>query len=321
MQLDVVDYQDIQAGKAGALQQLTQALLKQGIVGIRSVPDYAEKAARFIDGARQLARLPAEILKQYAPDRDSGQTEGYELGAEWFKGPDGQWLIDDKKASWYAYVPDRAINIWPQELDFKSVYLDLGHLIFNVGKLVISALGLNETVGLNQETMTGYGRMLHYHKEGESTNANPNWCGAHFDHSMLTGLLPAWYYQDGQLVDEPQEAGLFIKPVSGGDFEKINAGDRSLLLFQVGEFGQLALHDQIKATKHLVKKARAGIERFTFALFFSPAGDFYTQSRSILTGDARYQAEQDEQGGIYFADWERASYATYRASQLERESQ
>ena len=64
--------------------------------------------------------------------------------------------------------------------------------------------------------------MLHYHKESDLTNENPYWCGAHFDHEVFTGLIPAYYFRDGLDIDEPDEAGLYIVPAGKDHFEKIN---------------------------------------------------------------------------------------------------
>src|SRR4029079_14978530 len=137
------------------------------------------------------------------------------------------------------------------EVDLKTAYLELGELIFTTGKHLLHFIGLDKTFGLRQDDLVGYGRMLHYHKIKETVLLNPNWCGAHFDHGVFTGLMPAYYFREGEEVEEPQEAGLFIMPARGNQFEKIHAADKSILLFQAGEFAQLATHDHIRATKHL----------------------------------------------------------------------
>ena len=89
--------------------------------------------------------------------------------------------------------------------------------------------------------------------------------------------------------------------------------DKSILLFQVGEFGQLLSNDRIKATKHMVKKAPCGIERFTFALFYSAPGEMTIQSKSKLNQDTRYLKNQFSDGSISYRNWEKASLETYRA--------
>lgn len=314
MILDIISYSDLlEPTNTLALLKLESALLHKGIVGIRGVPQFKNKVQAFINAARNFSILNENIKQQYIPNRDEGKTEGYELGAEWFQTQDGRWVIDDKKASFYAFVPDHPRNIWPLEVDLKSPYLALGQLIFKTGKLVLDAMGLNETMGLKHDHLIGYGRMLHYHKENDATNANPNWCGAHFDHGVFTGLVPAYYFQNGKEIDEPQEAGLFIKPHDSHDFEKINVSDKSILLFQVGEFGQLIANDRIKATEHKVKKAHSGIERFAFALFYSADDNVTIHSTSQLTKDTRFMHNQFENGKINYGKWQEASFERYRA--------
>ncbi len=314
MKLEVISYHDLLDSTNTAIcNKVKSALLNTGIIGISDVPEFQEKSLCYINAVRQFIALNDTVKLQYAPDRDVGETEGYEVGAEWFKDQAGEWQIDDKKASFYAYVPDRAENKWPLELDLKTPYIELGELIFQVGKHVLNFIGLDNTVGINHDGLTGYGRMLHYHKIDDTTQINPNWCGAHLDHGVFTGLMPAYYFKDGKEVEEPAEAGLYIMPSNSNQFEKINASDKSILLFQVGEFAQLASHDQIRATKHLVKKAHGNIERFTFALFYSADDEAIINSNSELKNDSRYIENMAKNGEINYGKWQAASFARYRA--------
>ncbi|HSW70564.1 MAG TPA: 2-oxoglutarate and iron-dependent oxygenase domain-containing protein [Gammaproteobacteria bacterium] len=315
MDLDIIPYPQLVSADSSQLHaQLESALLKKGIVGISQVPGFEQKRKNYLDAARRFAALPQHSKNQYAPDRDSGKTEGYELGAEWFQTQDGQWRKDDKKASFYAFVPDRAENIWPKEMDLRTSYLDLGQLIFQTGKALLSIIGLDKRIQLDHDHLIGYGRMLHYYKEADSSSLNNNWCGAHFDHGVFTGLIAPAYFRDGIEIEEPQEAGLYIVPTGEITFTGVKA-DPSILLFQVGEFGQLISNDQIRATQHCVKKAGAGIERFTFALFYIfPAENSYrTISQSKLTHDERYARQKDAEGGLTYQQWADASYERYRA--------
>lgn len=316
MDLNIISYHDLlKSNNPKIIQDIEKALLQKGIIGVRDVPEFEIKSRQFIEAARQFSKLPNTVKQQYAPNRDAGETEGYELGAERFKDQNGVWQIDDKKASFYAHVPDDASNKWPHEIDLRSPYLDLGQLIFKTGKLLLNIMGLNDAIGLKHDLLKGNGRMLHYHKENATHESNPNWCGAHFDHGVFTGLIPAYYFQHEKEIDEPHEAGLFIVPSDGQDFEKIHAADKSILLFQVGEFGQLISNDKIKATKHIVKKAQEEIERFTFALFYSADGNTMIHSHSKLIEDVRYSENQSADGSISYEKWEEASYERYRANQ------
>ena len=314
MELQVIAYDDIlHSSDPIIIDKLRIALFETGIVGIRGVPQFEEKSQAYINAARSFSALDDSIKQQYAPTRQSDENEGYELGAEWFKDQNEKWQIDDKKASYYAFITDCQRNKWPLEVELKTPYLALGELIFNTGKHILNCIGLNEAIGINHARLAGYGRMLHYHKVHETLPSNANWCGAHYDHAVFTGLMPAYYFRDGLAVPEPDEAGLFIMPTNNQAFKKINATDKSILLFQVGEFGQLASHDKIRATKHLVRKAKGNIDRFAFAVFFNADDDEVIYSKSELTKDERYAANKSPDGKISFRKWHKASLARYMA--------
>lgn len=311
MELEIISYNDL--NNPATVNKIKAALFTHGIVGVKDVPNFKATTEAYVKAAREFSALNDEIKEQYAPLRDAGDTEGYELGAEQFQDKNGNWHVDTKKASFYALVPDQAKNKWPREVDLKTHYLALANLIFSTGKSVLSSIGLNETIGIHHDDLTGYGRMLHYHQENDATNDMP-WCGAHLDHSVFTGLAPAYYFREGHGVDEPAESGLYVRPANCDDFIKVNSSDKSVLLFQTGEFGQLATNDNIRATKHVVKKAKENIERFTLAVFFNAKEDVTIQSTSELAQDSRYADNQDADGKISFKKWDEASHARYRAN-------
>jgi isopenicillin N synthase-like dioxygenase len=314
--IDIIPYASLLAPTAhDTAALLTQALREKGIVGVKGVPHFEEKSADYIKAMRTFAALPEAVKQSYAPARERGETEGYELGAEWFKNSRGEWQIDDRKASYYAWVPDHPKNRWPQEVNLRDAYLTLASIIFEAGKQVLNATGLLEAIQVDANNVTGHGRMLHYQKIGDASLENPDWCGAHLDHGVLTALMPAYYFRDGIAISEPEEAGLFIMPTGSDTFEKAHAADKSILLFQIGEFGQLASQDRMSATRHIVKKARGNIERFTCALFLDAPDTCTIQSHSILTQDARYQENCETDGRIQYGKWATASYARYLAKQ------
>jgi isopenicillin N synthase-like dioxygenase len=286
MKLDVISYHDLHDKKVQ--QIIERALLEKGIVGVKDVPDFESKSQAYVTAARKFSALSETIKQQYTPNRDAGITNGYELGAERFQTKTGEWKIDNNKASYYADVPDTSQNTWPLESELKSAFLSLGELIFATAKQVLHSVDLNAKAGLNLNDMQGYGRMLHYHKESDAANNNPDWCGGHFDHGVFTGLMPAYYFRNDISVSEPEEAGLYIMPTNSHEYVKFDAADKSVLLFQVGEFGQLLSDDRIKATQHRVQKARGGIERFAFALFCSAGDATRINSKSVLIKDDRY---------------------------------
>src|SRR3990167_2662939 len=208
MKIKIISYHDLK--HKNIFEKIEHALLQHGVVGVAHVPLFVEKSRSYIDAVRAFAALPDDVKKRYMPNRDQGDTEGNELGAEQFKNQQGVWQVDDKKASYYAYIPDQPRNKWPLEVNLRTPFLELGDLIYHTGQLLLHALGLNESVGLKNELLIGQARMLHYHKENDQTNFNPNWCGAHCDHGLFTGLIPAYYFQHGKEIDEPDEAGLYV---------------------------------------------------------------------------------------------------------------
>lgn len=226
-----------------------------------------------------------------APNREAGDLFlGYEKGKEKFKRPDGKWVVDDLKVSYYAFVPDNPLNKWPIEVELRTSYEELGNLLSNTGEAVMKKIGLiGGGTSISLDTIPRVGRMLCYRKSVEGTSDNPYWCGAHFDHGLFTALMPAVYFEQGSQIEEPLEAGLFVKTHNDGLFKKVVANDPDVMLFQVGEFGQLLTNDAIRATEHRVHKALNGnIERHCLALFFDAAMDTVIHSTSQLANDARY---------------------------------
>ncbi|NGX38171.1 MAG: hypothetical protein K1000chlam2_01343 [Chlamydiae bacterium] len=317
LSLDVISYEDFAADDARALIVLEKALHEKGIVGIRGVPGYVEKVSKFIEASRAFSALPEEIKETYAPNREGGDLFlGYEKGKERFMRPDGTWVIDDLKTSFYVSVPDNSQNIWPVELNLKDPFQALALLMSDTTEAVMEKIGLlgeESGVFLNDEPRMA--RMLYYRKSIEGSSENPLWCGAHFDHGIFTALIPAFYFVDGEVIPEPEEAGLFVKETSDGVFKKVVANDPEVMLFQVGEFGQLVTNDAIRATEHRVEKAMGCVERYTLALFFNAPMDIVIHSNSELTKDARY-------GGIAgdpcsFDQWNKASFDRYLVKEEE----
>lgn len=311
LSLEVISYEDFVQNNIQALNRLNRALHEQGIVGIKAVPGYAEKVNAFIEQARKFTALPEEVKKRYAPNHDKGEMFlGYEAGKERFKRPDGKWVVDDLKTSYYALVPDCAVNKWPIEVDLRTAVQDLGMLMSEMGESVMKKIGLvGPSTTINLDGLPTVSRMLCYRKNLENPPENPFWCGAHFDHGLFTALLPAFYFLNGVAIPEPAEAGLFIRTSLDGPFKKVISDDPEVLLFQVGEFGQLVSNDAIKATEHRVHKAKECVERYTMALFFDAPMDTVIHSSSVLTCDERY-------GGILgapcsYRQWHERSFHRY----------
>lgn len=313
MKLEIIDYKDlIDASKIEAHQKLEHALLTHGIVGVRDVPGFVQATENYLAAARQFGQLPADVKAKYIPDRDSGKVEGYELGAEKFKMKNGEWVTDDKKGSYYAMIPDEGNNLWPTEVDLCTPYMALGKLLLNTSLQVMNVIGLNESVNVTAENTSGHGRMLHYQTVRTEDEMAANWCGAHYDHSLFTGLIPAHYFKDGVAVQEPEDAGLYIVPHHSDQLEKVNVPDKSIMLFQAGEFGQIISNDRIHATQHLVKKSPVGTERFSFALFVNIVHDYVVKTTSELINDPRFKKAVRADGSLTYGDWRIATYDRYR---------
>lgn len=296
LELDVISYEDFVHDSPEALAILEKALYEKGIVGIRGVPEYREKYDGFIQAARVFTALSEEEKERCAPNRDLGETFlGYESGKEKFQLPDGRWVIDNLKVSYYAHNPDGPENKWPTQIDFQKPYTELTSVVSTVGLSIMEKIGM-----IGEGTNIHYGdtkrvvRMLYYKNAAEGHNENPYWCGAHFDHCLLTGILPAVYFKDGIEIAEPEEAGLFIRTHKDQPYRKVIADDYDVMMFQVGEFGQLATNDKIRATEHRVHKAYEGIERYTMATFINAPMDSVIRSYSELTNDERYGAAAGE---------------------------
>lgn len=311
LDLDVISYASFIDEEPQAIKILERALREKGIVGIRGVPGFKEKALQFVQAAREFSSLPEEIKERYAPNRDKGELFlGYEKGKERFKRPDGHWVVDDLKVSYYAFVPDVCPNKWPQEVDLKTPFQSMGLLMDSIAEKVMKTVGLlGSKTGIYLDGVPRVGRMLYYRKSEASTLENPDWCGAHFDHGLFTALLPAFYFVNGEQVSEPVEAGLYVKAATSDSFKKVAADDPDVLLFQVGEFAQLATNDNLLATEHKVVKASGlqSVERYTMALFYSAAADTALQSTSVLSADSRY----GEEPTCSYKRWEEASFNRY----------
>lgn len=310
LDVDVFSYDKLAENDPTTLQGIKKALLDKGIVGLRGVPGYRENAEKFIETAREFANLPDSEKAKYAPNRLAGEQVGFEIGVEKFKRPDGEWIIDDAKASYYAYIPETEQNRWPKEVDLQTSFVNIGKIMFDTGIEVLKSIDLVDArTNVPIDSVKGIGRMLHYRKQSDLTMDNPYWCGAHFDHGLFTALMPAYYFRNETQVAEPEEAGLFVR-LKDDEFKKVVSSDPDVLLFQVGEFGQLAMDDEIIATEHRVHKALGGIERFTLAVFFFPPLDTVIHSKSALTQDSRYGTEES----CLYKRWHEESLKRYLAN-------
>lgn len=303
MSVTILSYDAIQEGASSTIGDLKAALLNQGIVGVRGIPGYQELVRKYIEAARQFSYLPDAAKDSCAPNPND--FLGYELGKEKFS------VVDESKASYYAYVPDIARNKWPKEPDLRTPFQNIGQLMIETGIQVMQKIGL--IGGANAPTTLApehVGRMLCYRERSAIQSQNPHWCDEHKDHSSFTALLPAVYTKHHQPIPEPDEAGLFVKGTYDTIFRKVVSDDPDVMLFQVGEFGQLATNDAIHATAHRVDKPiDPAVERYTMALFFAPPMECEITSTSVLTQDSRYGTGKT----CTYGRWHEESMKRYRA--------
>lgn len=309
LDVTILSYPKIVQKDEETIEKLNKALYDNGIVGIRDIDSYELKAEKFIEKAREFYNLDESIKEKYVP-RYEGIFTGYQGGKEKFPRDNGEFVIDDLKCSYYGFIGGSPFNIWPEEVDVKTAFLQLGEVIREVGHEVMNHVGLSsEKLGVDIIKGLKVGRMLGYKKTSTTEFENPDWCGGHFDHGIITALMPARYYRGNEEISEPEESGLFIKDHNSNQYRKVRGCDKSVLFMQVGEFGQLATNDKIRATKHKVKKAKGNIERYTMAVFFEAPRKATIQSTSILAKDPRYGTRKD--GLCSYQEWGDASYARY----------
>lgn len=306
--LTIISYDDLKNNNSEAVEALKKALFSHGIVGVRRIEGYQQLVENYVKAAKAFARLDAETKARYSPNRDEGFL-GYEIGKEKFKNSDNVEVVDDCKASYYAFVPDHADNKWPTEVDLKTPYQEVGKLMIQVGTEVMQAIGLvGPNAPVDQLGDDHVGRGLYYSKVSDSHKGNPLWCGAHYDHGIFTALLPAVYIDEkGNQIPEPEEAGLFVRAPDAKEFKKVRADDPDVMLFQVGEWGQIASNDKILATEHYVQKAVGHVERITMALFFKTPFEYVIESTSKLAQDGRYGGGRT----CKYLDWHNASLKRY----------
>lgn len=296
--LTVVSYNDLMSGNFPAIQKLKEAAHAHGILGISDIPQYETRVDDFIRDFRKFSAL-SETLKsneKLTPNRDKKEFTGYELGAERFPLPKENpadpdvFVTDSAKHSLYELVPDvPGVNKWPDDCNLgtpvRNSYEAIAELMVQVGMKVMEAIGLIGGDSPVQVASHHVGRGLHYTKNDPR---NPFSCGAHKDHGYFTGLLPGIHYYQDKTIDEPEEAGLYVKKTGATHFQKVDSSDRKILYFQIGETAQLAHNDRVIATEHRVAaidpdSPLADAERFTLAVFFALGMDHVIRSSSVLT--------------------------------------
>ncbi len=291
-QVKIFQYQNLPDSK----DEVTSMLHQKGFIAIQNVIGFKEARDKFFEQQKLFVALPDEVKERCV----SQNFCGWAYGKECFEG-----IQDKSKGSYYANISDPVDkNPWPESLpEFRIAYINLATLIFNTAKEVLSLVGIGKNSELELEQLSATGRMLYYGIPERDDGNNRFWCGEHLDHGLFTGLCPAIYRQGDQIVDEPAEAGLYIKG------RKISVPS-DVLMFQVGETAELLSNGEITATEHYVKKPLNGAyERFAFALFCAPPNSLYLNpsNKSVIE---KYQARLSG-GGMTFEQWNAKAFERY----------
>lgn len=267
---------------------------RTGYIAISGVPGFAAAYQQFLAVARQFTALPPEAQAECTPA--DYFAKGWSRGVEVF-----DKKTDTYKGSYYAWIPDRPTNIWPTRVpEFGPAYQAVARIIMSVGQEILPLVGFaGDTQAL--------ARMLHYKSvpAGED-DGNPNWCGVHRDHGILTGLCPEVFYKDGKVIRRPKDSGLYIEgtPV---------APPADIVLFQMGEVLELMSNGDVRATDHWVRKAYDGSERFAMAVFFDPLDEVVI---NCSNSDVIAKYADRFEPGISYEEWGRRSLLKYNPKEL-----
>ena len=279
--IKIFDYDKLERSKDSLIRQFH----KEGFIAIRNVPDYVQAYKNFITSAQSFTSLShEERLKSQARDL---YKRGWSYGDEAFDG-----VKDSFKGSYYAHIPEdeeNSPNIWPPLPNFKKNYLALANIIFEAGREILPL------IGMKLYNLSATARMLYYGPVYQSQNDNnPHWCGLHTDLVLLTGLCPAIYIKENNIVAKPKGSGLSIND------KEVSVPD-NVLLFQIGKVAELISNGKVSATEHLVNKAYGGYERYAFALFLDCERDYKIKSTVTKYND-RYKY------GMTYGEWWDNSY-------------
>ncbi|EGC35755.1 hypothetical protein DICPUDRAFT_151846 [Dictyostelium purpureum] len=315
----ILNYEDLINGK-----DLTDSIEKAygflgyGLLVVKGIPEIVQLREKLLNLAPRYSALPEEI-KEKTVHKQSNFSFGWSHGKEILRpgvfDTNFHVILDQYKGSYYnnpqydtPFEDKKMIeefpeschpNIWPVE-DFpemRDAFMELGQTIVNVGQLVaeqcdkyavknLEGYSPDTLKNIIKESLTCKARLLYYFpiNEDDTQRTRDSWCGWHNDHSSLTGLCPAMYFnmsEDGKQVltsDVPcpdMEAGLYAK--SRDDKEVKIAIPKDCIAYQIGECSQIQTGGILRATPHAVQAIKypesKNIGRGTFAVFMQPNVD------------------------------------------------
>ena len=280
----VFEYQDLEKNK----QKIISKFSSQGYIIVSNAPGFKKSYYNFMNNAFIFKNLSEVNKNKYK--KSNYYNNGWSYGVEGFNG-----VVDLHKGSYYAAFPDDHTNLWPDH-EFKTTYLKLGKIIFDVGKKILNLINFNLKA---TEINNAIGRMIYYspvYKPAFLSN-NDYWFGEHKDHGIFTGMTPITFYKDGDKVSEPENIGLFVENYD------IRLDD-NMIMFYFGEAGELFSYGRFKASKYSVKKAYGGFEGISFSMFFNTNRN--TPINSTITNYSdRYIA------GMTYGEWCQAAFNKY----------
>ena len=268
-----------------------------GILAVKNVPEVKELRAKLLPLARKFANLPENVREKYVL-KDSMYSFGWSHGKEMMS----KGKPDFSKGSFYNNpiydVPfqDQELikkyptmchpNIWPKNdvPEMEQAFKQLGSLVVNVGQIVARAADLyvqhmsghvfNTLQRIVAMSRCHKGRLLHYYTvHSDQSNIFDSWCGMHNDHGTITGLVPAMFFDENNLVgteisNPDTTSGLYVQTRKGCLVQIKIPSD--YLAFQIGETAQIHTGGLLVATPHAVRAATSSVSRSTLAVFMEP---------------------------------------------------
>ncbi|KAH3665635.1 hypothetical protein OGAPHI_003823 [Ogataea philodendri] len=276
-----------------------------GILVVKDLPqEYQKLRKTVLTQASYLANLEEKYLKELECP-DGFYLTGWSLGKETL----ANGVLDKLKGSFYincSFFKDPTLegppvedckgyenykayttwNKWPKEdqenlKNFQNNCKALITLMIEVSLKICAKIDLycekhlkNYESGylesVIKESTTSKARLLHYLPS--SAPSNSDWCGLHCDHSCITALTSALFFDgDKELSSSPDpNAGLYIQDRQG-KVVKVNIPP-DCLAFQSGSALEEVSGHQFKAVPHYVQGTQLpGISRNTLAVFLQPS--------------------------------------------------
>eukprot|EP01133_Synstelium_polycarpum_P006576 gene6576-7632_t len=342
----ILNYEDLVAKKdMGQSIETAFGYHGIGLLVVKGIPRISELRENLLNLAPRYSSLPEEI-KNKTVHKESNYSFGWSHGKEILK----PGLFDEYKGSYYnnpqydrPFEDEKMVekfpeschpNIWPVE-DFKELrpaFMELGQVMVNVGQMVAQQCDayasqqvdgyvdgtLTKVIG---ESLTCKARLLYYFpiNEDDTERSRDSWCGWHCDHSSLTGLCPAMYFNmDGDNVantDIPcpdNAAGLYARSRDGKEVKVIIP--RDCIAYQIGECSQVQTGGLLRATPHAVQAIKypesKNVGRGTFAVFMQPNVDVVLNTPP---GKESSSAVGQFKPGMTFAEFHRETIENYYA--------